>query len=141
MNICMNVCVLSFYDLSIVYKLLLNITYSLTNSIGTCHWTEGASCFSRIGKELKEIMSKKGYKSIEDFRGKLKPYTKHNNTHTRKTVTFSEKNENYKEKNANSLVSSPGDALRFLQLIIGLLVLVIAYLIADKNGILVPLVF
>ena len=44
--------------------------------VGTCHWTEGPSCFDRISKELQDIMAKKGYSSLEDFRGKLKPYVK-----------------------------------------------------------------
>ena len=44
--------------------------------VGTCHWTEGPSCFDRISKELQDIMVKKGYSSLEDFRGKLKPYVK-----------------------------------------------------------------
>ena len=44
--------------------------------IGTCHWTEGSECFERIAKELEQIMISKGYSSIEEFRGKLKPYSK-----------------------------------------------------------------
>jgi len=44
--------------------------------VGTCHWTEGPQCFDRIASELEEIMLKKGYKSIQEFRGKLKPYQK-----------------------------------------------------------------
>lgn len=40
--------------------------------LGTVYMQEGPSCFSRIQKELAEYMSKKGYQSIEDFRGKLK---------------------------------------------------------------------
>ena len=40
--------------------------------IGTTLHKEGASAFSRITSELKEIMEKKGYKSIEEFKGKLK---------------------------------------------------------------------
>jgi dihydroorotate dehydrogenase (fumarate) len=45
--------------------------------VGTCHWNEGAACFGRIAAELEDIMKRKGYSSIEDFRGKLKPYEKH----------------------------------------------------------------
>lgn len=45
--------------------------------VGTCHWSEGAGCFGRIASELEAIMRKKGYSSIEDFRGKLKPYERH----------------------------------------------------------------
>lgn len=33
---------------------------------------EGPNCFARIDKELREIMNKKGYLHINDFRGKLK---------------------------------------------------------------------
>ena len=40
--------------------------------IGTTLHKEGASAFSRITNELKEIMEEKGYKSIEEFKGKLK---------------------------------------------------------------------
>lgn len=39
--------------------------------VGTELHKEGASIFDRLAKELKEIMDKKGYKSIDDFRGKL----------------------------------------------------------------------
>lgn len=40
--------------------------------IGTAYMQEGKSCFGRIQKELIDYMDKKNYKSIEDFRGKLK---------------------------------------------------------------------
>lgn len=39
--------------------------------IGTELYEEGVSVFERIEKELKEIMDKKGYTSIDEFRGKL----------------------------------------------------------------------
>lgn len=47
--------------------------------VATCHWTEGPSCFERIANELQNIMKAKGYTTIEDFRGKLKPYVKPKN--------------------------------------------------------------
>lgn len=40
--------------------------------LGTVYIQEGPSCFQRIQKELAKYMSKKGYRNIEDFRGKLK---------------------------------------------------------------------
>ena len=40
--------------------------------IGTTLHKEGPAAFERITNELKAIMDKKGYKTIEDFRGKLK---------------------------------------------------------------------
>ncbi|OQR95822.1 hypothetical protein THRCLA_07542 [Thraustotheca clavata] len=44
--------------------------------IGTCHWIEGPKCFDRIAVELQEIMQRKGYTSIEQFRGKLQNWSK-----------------------------------------------------------------
>ena len=40
--------------------------------IGTTLWEEGPACFDRISQELIDIMTKKGYSTIEDFRGKLR---------------------------------------------------------------------
>lgn len=40
--------------------------------VGTQLMKEGPVCFARIETELKEIMDKKGYKTIDEFRGKLK---------------------------------------------------------------------
>ena len=40
--------------------------------LGTVYMQEGPSCFARIQQELATLMSKKGYQTIEDFRGKLK---------------------------------------------------------------------
>ena len=44
--------------------------------VGTCHWLEGPSCFDRICSELRLIMKEKQYSNIEDFRGKLKDWSK-----------------------------------------------------------------
>lgn len=40
--------------------------------LGTSFAQEGPQIFERVSRELKVIMEKKGYKSLEDFRGKLK---------------------------------------------------------------------
>jgi dihydroorotate dehydrogenase (fumarate) len=40
--------------------------------IGTIFMKEGPNSFKRINNELKKLMKKKGYSSIEEFRGKLK---------------------------------------------------------------------
>ena len=40
--------------------------------LGTSFAQEGPQIFERVSRELKEIMEKKGYASLEDFRGKLK---------------------------------------------------------------------
>ncbi len=44
----------------------------------TTHWLEGPGCFDRIAAELQKIMASKGYASIDDFKGKLRPYDKAN---------------------------------------------------------------
>lgn len=46
--------------------------------VATTHWLEGPDCFDRIAHELSAIMARKGYTSLDDFRGKLKPYDKNN---------------------------------------------------------------
>ncbi|MDN6543274.1 MAG: dihydroorotate oxidase, partial [Lentilactobacillus parabuchneri] len=40
--------------------------------IGPAFGYEGTPIFERISKELEEIMDKKGYQTLDDFRGKLK---------------------------------------------------------------------
>ena len=40
--------------------------------VGTTLHKEGVSVFTRLTKELQEVMKEKGYSSIDDFRGKLK---------------------------------------------------------------------
>ncbi|CAK9009892.1 unnamed protein product [Durusdinium trenchii] len=40
--------------------------------VATQHRVEGPTCFYRIAEELKDLMRRKGYKRLEDFRGKLK---------------------------------------------------------------------
>ncbi len=40
--------------------------------IGTAFGFDGTPIFERISKELTAIMEKKGYKTLDEFRGKLK---------------------------------------------------------------------
>lgn len=40
--------------------------------IGTAFLQKGSGIFEKVQNELKQVMSKKGYKNISDFRGKLK---------------------------------------------------------------------
>ena len=55
--------------------------------VGTCHWKEGPKCFNRICLELREIMKNKGYSSIDEFKGKLKPWSKEGASLSRKART------------------------------------------------------
>lgn len=96
--------------------------------VGTCHWTEGSSCFKRISSELSEIMAKKGYKTIEDFRGKLKPYEKHTSNYGRKIT-----NGASGEKSSTVTTASAPDAT--MHLIAAVLAVLVAVLLADKFGV------
>lgn len=53
-----------------VFELILAGATSV--QLGTIFMQEGPSCFKRIQDELITYMKKKGYQSLEDFRGKLK---------------------------------------------------------------------
>lgn len=44
--------------------------------VGTCHLIEGPGCFGRIIQELETIMQEKGYKNINQFKGKIKMRSK-----------------------------------------------------------------
>jgi dihydroorotate dehydrogenase (fumarate) len=52
--------------------------------IGTCHWKEGPSCFERIANELRELMTKYKYKSIDDVYNKWQAYDKERANQARK---------------------------------------------------------
>lgn len=52
--------------------------------VATTHWLEGPSCFDRIAAELEALMHKKGYSSINDFKGKVKPYDAKNKPASKK---------------------------------------------------------
>lgn len=56
--------------------------------IGTCHWTEGPTCFQRVASELKQIMQSKGYSNIQQFKGKLKNFDEMKSSKTVKSSTI-----------------------------------------------------
>ena len=98
--------------------------------VGTCHWTEGSSCFKRISSELADIMTQKGYKSIEEFRGKLKPYEKHTSTYGRKLSSGESSNQTTTASHASQSSSD-----MTMQLLAAVLAVVVAVLLADKFGV------
>eukprot|EP00656_Telonema_subtile_P016652 TRINITY_DN18818_c0_g1_i3.p1 TRINITY_DN18818_c0_g1~~TRINITY_DN18818_c0_g1_i3.p1 ORF type:complete len:138 (+),score=40.33 TRINITY_DN18818_c0_g1_i3:74-487(+) len=55
--------------------------------VATTHWLEGPGCFDRIASELEALMAAKGYSTIEDFKGKLKPYDPKNRPAAPKSKT------------------------------------------------------
>jgi len=97
--------------------------------VGTCHWNEGPGCFNRICDELKVIMEGKGYSNVEDFRGKLKEWTKEG-------VALSRQ-----KKMEGKMSNTSGDIQRLTasnnnsSLIIAVLFAIIAILLADKLNI------
>lgn len=91
--------------------------------VGTCHWTEGPGCFDRICDELKAIMTDKGYDTVEDFRGKLKEWSKEGVALSRQMKMTSKQSDTGGELQASSNNSS---------VIIAILFAIIAVLLADK---------
>jgi len=96
--------------------------------VGTCHWTEGPGCFDRICDELKAIMKDKGYGNVEDFRGKLKEWSKEGVALSRQMKMKSKKSDTsgdvqLKASNNNSSI------------IIAILFAIVAVLLADKLNI------
>lgn len=57
-----------------VYEMLLAGATAV--QVGTCHWKEGPICFDRLADELRDLMRKKGYSTLSDCKGTLKPWTK-----------------------------------------------------------------
>lgn len=96
--------------------------------VGTCHWTEGPGCFDRICGELKAIMNDKGYDKVEDFRGKLKEWSKEGVALSRQMKMTSKKSDTSGDvqlKGSNNIAS----------VIIAFLIAIISVLLADKLNI------
>jgi len=91
--------------------------------VGTQHWTEGPRCFDRICGELEELMKKKGYSSIDDFRGKLREFQK---GAPRKKINLGG------DKNSGGKVGGSGNESSLLRAIIVVLLAIIAFLLQNK---------
>jgi len=95
--------------------------------VGTCHWTEGPKCFDRITDELRAIMEERGYASVDDFRGKLKEWSKEGANKSRAARVAE------KAKKGGVVKSSGGDGASTNQsVLIAILFAIIAVLLADK---------
>ena len=92
--------------------------------IGTCHWIEEQSCFDRICSELEGIMKEKGYTCIDDFRGKLKDWSKEGATLSR--------NARASKKSSVGETATAKKASDNSSILIAILFAVIAILLADK---------
>ena len=101
--------------------------------VGTCHWTEGPKCFDRICEELQSIMAEKGYQSIEEFKNKLKEWSKEG-------VALSREAKMKKKKAAGvttTTTAAKGSASPGMDnlLVTAVLMVAIAVLLADKMNV------
>ena len=95
--------------------------------VGTCHWREGPKCFDRIHDELVTLMEQKGYSKIDDFKGKLKDWSKEgaNISRVARKLVTPETNETTKVRGG----------LDFAMVLNMVLLAVVAMLLADKLGV------
>lgn len=100
--------------------------------VGTCHWKEGPQCFDRICAELRELMETKGYQSVDEFYNKLKPWSKEGAAVSRATKQTTSSENEPKQVDGNFGKKVQGDDLYLL--LCGILVLLLAILLADKIG-------
>lgn len=98
--------------------------------VGTCHWKEGPKCFDRICDELKTVLKEKGYSSVQDVIGQLKPWSKEGAANSRAI----RKNTKVKAENPNKF-KDPQSA-EFAKVFNNILLVVVAILLADKFGVL-----
>ena len=101
--------------------------------VGTCHWTEGPKCFDRISKELEDIMNSKGYNSIDEFKNKLKDWSKEGAGLAR--AAKMKKNRDKKSEALSSSITSTANVGGNNQIMTAVLAVVIAVLLADKMNI------
>ena len=99
--------------------------------VGTCHWNEGPKCFDRICQELKDLMQSKGYSSIDDFKGKLKEWSREGASLSRAARS------NQKKGAGGASAGGPAAATKANvgienQLTTAVLMILIAVLLADK---------
>ena len=87
---------------------------------------QGAKCFDRLEKELKNILKEKGYSSASECIGKIKPWSKEGAAKTRAAKKAQ------KNKGGSSKTATASGANNWVVDVV--LVLVIAVLLADKFG-------
>lgn len=97
--------------------------------VGTCHWKEGPKCFDRICAELRGIMASKGYTSIDDFRGKLKPWTKEGAALSRAAQKKGPSDQSNKTTTTTTTVHSSIDPNTWIMTVLAVMV---AVLLAEK---------
>lgn len=119
---------ISYAHILCLMHILCSLLYFTAVQVGTCHWTEGPGCFDRICNELRAIMKEKGYSSVDEFRGKLKPWSKEGAAISRNA----RKKAGEGKKSGDGNGGGDGD---FDKIIIALLVALLAALLAEKYDI------
>ncbi|KAL3943420.1 MAG: hypothetical protein SGBAC_002502 [Bacillariaceae sp.] len=97
--------------------------------VGTCHWKEGAQCFDRICNELETVLQEKGYSSVQDVIGQLKPWSKEGAAKSRAAKKLLDETGG----SGDTKIANGGD---FAKMLNNILLVVIAILLADKFGVL-----
>jgi dihydroorotate dehydrogenase (fumarate) len=92
--------------------------------VGTCHWKEGPQCFDRICNELQQVLKEKGYASVQDCIGKLKPWSKEGAALTRAAKQ--------RQQSHTAQKSGTGEAGGFKWVVDLVLVVVLAILLGEK---------
>jgi len=98
--------------------------------VGTCHWTEGPGCFDRICNELRQIMKDKGYNTVDDFRGKLKDWSKEGAAISRSARMAEKKAVESKSGEKGSGITNSSQ--QQMMILVAVLIGIIAMLLADK---------
>ncbi|GKY98416.1 hypothetical protein MPSEU_000799100 [Mayamaea pseudoterrestris] len=98
--------------------------------VATCHWTEGPACFDRICRELMDLMQAKGYRTIPEFEGKVKEWTKEGAALSRQAK--GDKNPN--NGATASKTTSRNTELSFYKALCGVLVIIVAMLLANYRS-------
>jgi|TARA_B110000091_G_scaffold65178_1_gene71821 dihydroorotate dehydrogenase (fumarate) len=104
--------------------------------IGTAHAVEKGAVFERVGNELLSLMKRKGYATIDEFRGKLKEYDSGRASKSR-TIAKAKKMEAAAKKDADMVEkyagTSSGNGSNFAFLMIAALLAVIAVLVSERS--------
>jgi dihydroorotate dehydrogenase (fumarate) len=108
-----------------VYEMLLAGATAV--QVGTCHWREGPICFDRMADELRDLMRKKGYSSLSDCKGKLKPWTKEGAAISRQAA----KEEKMKDAAPTPKSSKSGEA-QFYRMLSAILAVLLAIVCSNK---------
>jgi dihydroorotate dehydrogenase (fumarate) len=95
--------------------------------VGTCHWNEGPKCFDRICDELKDLLKEKGYSSVQEVIGKLKPWSKEG-----AALTRAAKKE---AQDGSTAKVATEQGMDFSKMLNAILIVVIAVLLAEKFGV------